>query len=60
MNIFDKHPLPWTVEVSKDEAVVVDAASEFIARFESLNMATWAIDVWMLAQGTELAEIYLP
>lgn len=61
MNIFEKHPLPWeAVEVAKSEAVVVDAMSEFIAQFENLTMAWWAIDVWMLAQDTELAEINLP
>lgn len=61
MNIFDKHPLPWeAIEVTKGEAAVIDAASEYIAQFDSVVMANWAIDVWMLAQGTELAEINLP
>ena len=40
MNIFDKHPLPWqTIEVSKGEAVVLDAVDELIAQFENLTMA---------------------
>lgn len=60
MNIFDKHPLPWeAIEVAMDGAVVVDATSEFIAQFDNVVMAKWAIDVWMLAQDTELAEVNL-
>jgi len=54
MKIFDKHPLPWeAVTLPNGTPIVQDAKLEFIAVFETLAMAEWAVHAWMLAQGTD-------
>lgn len=54
MNIFDKHPLPWqAVELPEGRSVVQDVMYEFIAEFDEMAVAEWAIHAWMLAQGTD-------
>lgn len=55
MRIFDKHPLPWsTVELPGGRAVIQDASFGFIAEFDELAVAEWAIRTMMLAQATDI------
>ena len=55
MRIFDKHPLPWsTAELPNRAAVIQDAVFNFIAEFDELAAAEWAIEAMRLAQGTDI------
>ena len=56
----DKHPLPWKViEVARGKAVVLDAASGFIGRFDSPVVARCAIRAMTRAQATDVAKVDL-
>ncbi len=54
MRIYDRHPLPWAViEVLDKRAVIQDATFEFVAEFETLGMARWALDAMTLSPGAD-------
>lgn len=54
----DKHPLPWKViEVVGGKAVVIDAASGFIGRFDSPIAAKCAIRAMVRARLKRFIEL---